>query len=69
MLSFIKFRMPALHDNFFESLWMWDFQLRFSSRVTPRNLASLTCFIKNKTKINKTKIIIYSMAIQNCLLY
>ena len=45
MLSFIKFRMPALHDNFFESLWMWDFQLRFSSRVTPRNLASLTCFI------------------------
>ena len=24
---------------------MWDFQLRFSSRVTPRNLASLTCFI------------------------
>ena len=34
MLSFIKFRMPALHDNFFESLWMWDFQLRFSSRVT-----------------------------------
>ena len=45
MLSFIKFRIPALHDNFFESLWMWYFQLRFSSRVTPRNLASLTCSI------------------------
>ena len=45
MMSFIKFRKPVLHDNFFESLWMWDFQLRFSSRVIPRNLASLTCFI------------------------